>query len=35
VDPPRVEAEAERLGLTTDELMMRVVNEVSARIRVG
>lgn len=32
LDPARVEREAERLGVTVDELLQRVVTEVKARL---
>jgi hypothetical protein len=32
VDPPRIEREADRLGLTPDELLNRVVTEVMTRL---
>ena len=32
IDPRTIEREAERLGLTTDELINRVVTELKSRI---
>lgn len=32
LDPDRIEAEAERLGLTVDSLLERVVHEVKTRL---
>lgn len=33
LNPPRVEREAERLGISVDELLQRVVTEVTARLQ--
>jgi hypothetical protein len=32
VDPSRIEREAERLGISKDELMSRILNELRARL---
>lgn len=32
IDPPNIKREAERLGISTDELLDRIVVEVKARL---
>lgn len=32
LNPPRIESEADRLGISVDELLQRIVTEVKARI---
>jgi hypothetical protein len=35
IDPVRIEREADRLGLSTDELIERVLHQLKTRVRFG